>query len=82
MKTPTKKETVVREFKTSNRSKWQIVKSTTGKTVQYFCRLRSRNGNILSTGTGLNTVQAAIKNIKAVINSCKVVEPTVGKVKK
>ena len=81
-KKTTTRKTVIRTFKTSNRSKWEIVKAVTGDKTEYFCRLTSRNGNILSTGRGMNNVQNAIKNIKAVMNSCKVVEPTVGKIKK
>ena len=73
---------VVRTFKTSNSSKWEVVKATTGEKVEYYSRLTSRNGNILSTGRGLNNAQNAIDNIKAVIKSCKITEPTVGKLKK
>ena len=69
-KNPVTRHTVVRTFKATNKSKWEIVKATTGTKVEYFFRVVSRNGNILATGRGLNRAENAIKSMNAVRKSC------------
>jgi uncharacterized protein YegP (UPF0339 family) len=56
---------VVKTIKTK-KGKWEIYK--VGE--QYSTRLVARNGYIICSNSGFNSVQNAIKNIKAVQSTC------------
>lgn len=60
---------VKKTIKTKTGARWEIYLYHVGKVPQYGTRLIARNGKVIDSNTGFNTLHIAYKNILSVIRN-------------